>query len=133
MMDVGRLAMKIAGKEAGKIVAVVDVLDEGFVLVDGQVKRRRCNINHLEPLQKEIEIKKNASHAEVVKELKKLGIEVIEKKPKAAVQRPIKVRGKKKEVVEEKKEVKKEKKEGAEEKKVKKGASKKPRAAKKGK
>lgn len=74
MIEIGRICLKIAGREAGKKVVVVDILDDNFVLIDGNVKRRRCNIAHLEPLPQKIEIKKGASTDEIKKIFKKIGI-----------------------------------------------------------
>ncbi|MBW3012185.1 50S ribosomal protein L14e [Candidatus Woesearchaeota archaeon] len=82
MIQVGTLCMKIAGREAGMMCVVVDMVDKKKVLVDGQVRRRNCAITHIEPVGKVLEIKKGASHADVVAALKKEGIEVKETKPK---------------------------------------------------
>ena len=81
MYSIGRLCVKIAGRDAGRYCLVVDEKD-GRVLIDGQTRRRTVNTAHLEPLGKEAKIKKGASHKEVVKALKDLGIEVEEQKPK---------------------------------------------------
>ncbi len=71
-MHVGRVCKKLVGKEAGKEVVVVDIIDENFALIDGiNVKRRRCNFKHLEPTDKILDIPKGASHEEVVNALKK--------------------------------------------------------------
>ena len=69
MLDIGRVCMKIAGRDAGKVGVIIDVLEAPYVLIDGEVRRRKCNILHLEPLERKVEIKKNASHADVVKAL----------------------------------------------------------------
>jgi len=100
MIEVGRLIVKLAGRDAGLRGIIVDILDEQHVLIDGQVRRRKCNILHVEPLDKVVKISKKASHEDVVKVLKKEGIDVTEpkKKEKAKTERPRKVR-KKKEVV----------------------------------
>jgi len=74
MLDVGRLCVKIAGREAGSKCVIVEVVDDNFVLVDGNVRRKRCSTSHLEPLTDTIEIKKGAPHEEIVAEFKKLGI-----------------------------------------------------------
>ncbi len=100
MIEIGRLVMKIAGRDAGKKAVIVDILDNNFVLIDGETRRRKCNIKHLEPLDKVIKIKKNASHNEVKEELKKIKIKVRETKPKPKTERPRKLRGRKK-IVEE--------------------------------
>jgi len=114
MLDVGRLCIKTAGKDAGKAVVIVDTIDKNFVLIDGPIKRKRCNMQHLEPTKKVLKLKKNASHAEVVKEFKKeLKIEIqptktkTKKSPKPTQQRTIKQKPVKKKKL-EKKEAKKE-------------------------
>lgn len=93
MIEVGRLCIKIAGRDSGMKGVIVDVINDTYVLVDGQLRRKKCNIRHLEPLNTLVKITKNASHEEVVQELKKIGINVKEKvakerkkeaKPKAA-------------------------------------------------
>jgi len=93
MLNIGKVCMKIAGRDAGKLGVIVDVLDENYVLIDGEVRRRKCNIRHVEPLARDVEIKKNASHADV---LKALGIteekKKHEKKGKETAARPQKVR-----------------------------------------
>lgn len=67
-IDVGRICLKRAGREAGRKAVVVDVLEGNFVLIDGlNVKRRKCNVRHLFPLAQKLELKKGASHEEIVK------------------------------------------------------------------
>ena len=72
MFEIGRLCMKTAGREAGKYCVVVKKMDDKFVLVTGPkeltaVKRRRCNINHLEPMMEVLEIKSDAPDSDVLK------------------------------------------------------------------
>ncbi|MEM4282227.1 MAG: 50S ribosomal protein L14e [Candidatus Woesearchaeota archaeon] len=76
MFEIGRICVKIAGRDAGKACAVVDVINERMVLIDGATRRRKCNIAHLEPLDKKIDIKKGASHEEVVAALKAAGMTI---------------------------------------------------------
>jgi len=92
MMDVGRLCLKIAGRDAGKKCVIVDVLDDHTLLIDGQTRRRKCNIMHIEPTREVLKIKKGASHAEIVAVFKKLGLEMRESKPKKAGPRPHRLR-----------------------------------------
>ena len=87
MLQIGRVCVKTAGRDAGQMAVIVDVLDHKTILVDGQVRRRKCNIAHVEPTSKTVEIKKGASHQEVVAALKQHGIEVVERKPKAKAPR----------------------------------------------
>ncbi len=108
MIEIGRLCMKIVGRDAGKKCVIIDVLDRNYVLIDGEVRRQKCNIKHLESLKNTIKIKKGESHENVVKEFKKLGIQLKTTKPKKAGARPKKVRKKKEKPAEEKKPEKKE-------------------------
>tara|TARA_Y100000310_G_scaffold138289_2_gene137239 strand:+ start:39028 stop:39402 length:375 start_codon:yes stop_codon:yes gene_type:complete len=102
MLEIGRVCVKIAGRLAGNYCVVVDLIDDTFVLVDGQMKRKRCNIAHLEPTKDIVKIKKDASHAEVVKALAALKIVVVDKKSKT----PKSEKPSKKRKIKEKKEVK---------------------------
>jgi len=110
MFDIGRVCMKIAGRDAGMKCIVVDVIDEHYVMIDGQTRRRKCNIKHLEPLAQIVQITKNAPAPEVVRALKEMGIGVEEKKPRAKAvapkgktERPKRVRKRKEKPVKEKK------------------------------
>ena len=95
MIEIGRICIKLAGRDAGRECVIVDVLDGNYALIDGNVRRRKCNILHLEPTSKKIDVKKGASHEDVEKEFSKLKIDVWETKPKEKKERPKKQRGKK--------------------------------------
>jgi len=74
--EVGRVCVKLSGRETGKKCVVVDVVDKNFVLVTGPktvtgVRRRRTNVDHLEPTTEVIELKKGAADDEVEKVLAK--------------------------------------------------------------
>ncbi|RLG87986.1 MAG: 50S ribosomal protein L14e [Thermoprotei archaeon] len=78
-IEVGRICVKLRGREAGRKCVIVDIIDDNFVLITGPkgvsgVKRRRVNINHIEPLDKKIEISKGASDEEVLKALEEAGL-----------------------------------------------------------
>ena len=92
MIEIGRLCVKIAGRDAGKKAVIIDILDDKFVLLDGETRRRKCNILHVEPLNQKVDIKKNASHEDVSKALKEIGIEARRTKPKKKATKPIKKR-----------------------------------------
>ena len=92
MIEVGRLCLKIAGRDAGKKCVIIDVLDSKFILIDGQTRRRKCNIAHIEPLDQVIKIRKNASHDLVVKSFQELKIKARTTKPKEKKDRPKKKR-----------------------------------------
>lgn len=77
-IEVGRICVKLAGREAGRKCIIVDVIDKNFVLITGPknvtgVKRRRANVNHIEPLQDKVKIKRGASDEEVIEALKASG------------------------------------------------------------
>src|SRR3989338_6451539 len=92
MIEIGRLCVKLAGRDAGLKCIVVDILDDKYVLIDGQTRRRKCNIMHLEPLNHVVEVKKGYSHEDVSKALKGLGIKARNTMPKPKTQRPRKKR-----------------------------------------
>ncbi|OLD01094.1 50S ribosomal protein L14e [archaeon 13_1_20CM_2_54_9] len=71
-IEVGRICVKLFGREAGRKCVIVDVVDKNFVLITGPkkisgIKRRRTNVKHLEPTDESIDIKKGASDEDVVK------------------------------------------------------------------
>lgn len=66
-IEVGRICVKTAGREAGEKCVIIDIIDEKFVEVVGKsIKNRKCNIKHLEPVDQTIEIK-----SDDVEEIKK--------------------------------------------------------------
>ncbi|MDD5181563.1 MAG: 50S ribosomal protein L14e [Candidatus Nanoarchaeia archaeon] len=67
MFEIGRVVKKIVGRESGKIGVVVEVLDKNTVLIDGDVKRRKCSIHHLMPMTEKIELEKGASTEHIKK------------------------------------------------------------------
>jgi len=74
-IGVGRICVKLAGREAGKKCVIIDIIDKNFVLITGPkevtgVKRRRTNVNHIEPLRNKVKIKRGASDEEVMEALK---------------------------------------------------------------
>ena len=78
MYDIGRVCMKLAGRDAGGYCVVVDKKDEKL-LIDGQTRRRLVNPNHLEATKKTADVKQGASHEDVVKALAKIDIAVTTK------------------------------------------------------
>ena len=70
-IEVGRVCVKMAGRETGRKCVIVDVMDKSFVVVTGPkkvsgVKRRRVNINHIAPTEETIQIGRGASDEEVI-------------------------------------------------------------------
>jgi large subunit ribosomal protein L14e len=71
VMKVGRVCTKLAGREAGERCVIVEVVDRNYVVVSGpNVRRRKCNIRHLEPHAQTVTITKGASDDEVAAALK---------------------------------------------------------------
>ena len=65
-IEKGRVCVKIAGRETGKKCVIVDVIDENFVeIVGNEVKNKRCNIKHFEPVDETVEV---SDDIEAVKE-----------------------------------------------------------------
>lgn len=79
MLDVGRICVKVMGREAGGKCVIVDIIDDKFVVITGPrsltgVKRRRVNIRHIEPTEYRINLKKGASDEEVLKALEEANL-----------------------------------------------------------
>lgn len=77
-MEIGRICVKTAGREAGRKCIIVDILDKNFVLITGpklvnKVKRRRVNIKQLEPTSEKIEIDKGAADKEIEQQIDSVG------------------------------------------------------------
>ncbi len=77
-IEVGRICVKLVGRETGRKCIIIDVMDKSFVLITGPqkatgVKRRRVNINHIKILQDKIDISRGASDEEVTATLKAAG------------------------------------------------------------
>jgi len=69
-MEVGRVCLKLRGREAGGRCVIVNIIDRNYVLVTGPedltgVRRRRINMSHLRPLDEKLGIESNASDEEV--------------------------------------------------------------------
>jgi|APSaa5957512622_1039677.scaffolds.fasta_scaffold23648_1 large subunit ribosomal protein L14e len=103
MFEVGRVCIKLAGRDAGNTCIVVDLVDDNYVLIDGNVRRRKCNTSHLKPLKDTIKIKKGALTADVTKAMVTAKMKVIEIKK---VKRSEKKKEVKKETKGKKKDVK---------------------------
>lgn len=76
-LEIGRVCIKTVGRESGRYCVVLKKLkdektkSDSFVLVTGPklltgVKRRKCNIEHLEPTQYILEVKEDATDEEII-------------------------------------------------------------------
>ncbi len=75
VIEVGRIVVKTRGREAGRKAVVVEIVDNNFVIVTGPksvtgVKRRKVNINHIEPTDKKTDIPKGADDKTVEDKVK---------------------------------------------------------------
>src|SRR5512136_970376 len=73
-IDVGRICVKLLGRESGKKCIIVDIVDKNFVLITGPkqlngIKRRRVNVSHIEPTERKVNIKRGESDEELMKTL----------------------------------------------------------------
>lgn len=78
-ITVGTVCMKVTGRESGSVCCVVKPVDKTFVMVTGPklvtgIKRRRCNIEHLEPTDIKLDIKEDAIDEEVIEAYKKSNV-----------------------------------------------------------
>ncbi len=78
-LSVGTVCMKVAGREGGSVCTVIKPVDKTFVMVTGPklltgIKRRRCNIEHLEPTEIKLGIKEDATDEEIIEAYKKANV-----------------------------------------------------------
>ena len=96
IFTVGRVCVKL-GRDAGRKCVVVK--SEGqLVLVDGDVRRKKVSVRHLEPLEQTLDIAENAAHDVVAEAFKKEGYSVWERKSKKVAARQVRQRTVKKKV-----------------------------------
>ncbi len=75
MMKVGRVCTKLTGREAGEMCVIVEVVDKVYAVVSGpNVRRRKCNVKHLEPHNITVTVEKGASDEAVIKALESEGL-----------------------------------------------------------
>jgi large subunit ribosomal protein L14e len=75
LVEVGRICVKTHGRETGKKCVVVERVDKNFVVISGpqevsSVRRRRSNVDHLNPTTKKVNIKAGAEDSAIVKAIK---------------------------------------------------------------
>lgn len=80
MIEIGRIVVKKAGREALRKAVVVDIIDKNYVLITGPpaltgIKRRRVNINHIESTSKKLKITRQATDSDVLAAAKADGLD----------------------------------------------------------
>jgi len=73
-LETGMVCIKTKGKEAGRKAVIVELgKNAEHAIIEGPfVKKRKCNIKHLLPTGKRIELKKKASKKEIAELLEKV-------------------------------------------------------------
>lgn len=89
-MEIGRVCIKTMGRDAGKLCVIIDNLEGNYVMIDGETRRRKCNMQHVEPTKKMLDIKKGADRTAVKEAFKSIGVKLVDTKPKKATKRPVK-------------------------------------------
>ncbi|VVB59406.1 50S ribosomal protein L14e [uncultured archaeon] len=78
-IEIGRVCVRTAGRDAGKYCVITKVLDKNFVEITGPkslsgVAREKSNINHIEVTGDKIESKSDAKDEDVLKAVEKAGL-----------------------------------------------------------
>ncbi|MBI2084484.1 MAG: 50S ribosomal protein L14e [Candidatus Aenigmarchaeota archaeon] len=102
-IEPGNVCVKITGREAGQYCVVLKKVNNSFVLVTGPkqltgIKRRQCNIAHLEPTQHRIDVSSDTTDEDVVAAYEKANLvtKLKLKKPSAGEMKGRKSEGKSK-------------------------------------
>ena len=79
LYETGRVCVKTMGREAGSLCVVIEKKDESYVVVTGPrtlsgIKRRNCNIRHLEPLETILSIAADADDEAIEKAIEEAGL-----------------------------------------------------------
>ena len=90
MFEIGRVCVKTAGRDAGKYCVVLSEMKDSMVLIDGQTRRRKCNVSHLEPTTKTLDVSAEADLKAVEDAFATIGVEVVRTTPKNAAPKPVK-------------------------------------------
>lgn len=76
VVEIGTLCVKTAGRDATQFCVVVEKLSDNYVLIDGNTRRKKVNVSHIEPLNQKLSIKESSSTKDVLEAFEKQGIEV---------------------------------------------------------
>jgi LSU ribosomal protein L14E len=76
LVTLGRVCVKIRGRDAGRKCVIVNIIDKNYVVVTGPksltgVRRRKVNVDHLIFLPHVLKISKNASDSEVLQSIER--------------------------------------------------------------
>jgi len=69
-IEKGSVCIKTAGRNSGEKIVVLKLIDKTFVEIEGiRIKKKRCNITHLFPTGKKIEVSEKITQEELKKNL----------------------------------------------------------------
>lgn len=88
MLEIGRLCIKTAGRDAMRHCIILEEIDKNYVLVDGNTRRKKVNKNHLELLDKVFKVDNKTTTKQILEILKKEGIKIL----KSEVKKEVKVK-----------------------------------------
>jgi large subunit ribosomal protein L14e len=79
LYDIGRICVKVVGRETGSHCVIIETKDDSYVVVTGPknlsgVRRRKCNTRHLEPIETVLSISKGADDETVAKAIEEAGL-----------------------------------------------------------
>ena len=68
-LNIGSLCIKTAGRKAGEKVIVIEIDKEKHIatIIGKNIKKKKCNLRHLMPLNKTRTVNKNISQKEAEK------------------------------------------------------------------
>jgi len=70
-IEKGSICIKTAGRNSGEKVVILKIIDDTFVEVEGvKIKKKKCNILHLFPIGKKIEVSEKITQEELKTRLK---------------------------------------------------------------
>lgn len=67
MLNIGRLCVKTAGRDATKYCVVVEEVDSKYVIIDGYTRKKKVNKAHIEPLNKVLKIDSKSTSEDIRK------------------------------------------------------------------
>lgn len=78
--QIGRVCVKVAGREATRKCVIIDVIDKNFVVITGPksltgIRKRKVNVSHLSFTPYKLDIKPGSSDEQVLQAIKDKGLE----------------------------------------------------------
>lgn len=79
LYETGRICVKVAGREAGSYCVIVEKMKDNYVVITGPkelsgIRRRSCNVRHLEPLETILSVSSGAGDSVVEKAIAEAGL-----------------------------------------------------------